>query len=155
MFKTYDQTRLNIIPLIHGEQKKVYVLTGPQKSGVVIFGNDYLFEFDENDQIIIQKSLHQNIIPIEYQEDRKGDVTIHSHVAQTGHLLTASDICTLMLYQKYAGWKSHYVMSPKYVNIWDCQSNNFIMITRKAFQKVSKIQAKIEKKRKKSQGKNR
>jgi hypothetical protein len=41
LFKSYKNTNLNLIPLINGTDKKVYVLTGPQNSGVVIFGNDY------------------------------------------------------------------------------------------------------------------
>jgi hypothetical protein len=45
-FKFYQNTNPNIIPLINGEEKKVYILTGPQQSGVVIFGNDYLLTFD-------------------------------------------------------------------------------------------------------------
>ena len=40
LFKTYENTRLNLIPIIYEGQKKVYVLTGPQQNGVVIFGND-------------------------------------------------------------------------------------------------------------------
>jgi len=42
LFKKYENTNLNIIPLLDKKENKVYVLTGPAQSGVVIFGNDYL-----------------------------------------------------------------------------------------------------------------
>jgi hypothetical protein len=51
LFKTYKNTNLNIIPLINKTDKKVYVLTGPQKDGVVIIGNDYLLTFDKNNKL--------------------------------------------------------------------------------------------------------
>ena len=40
LFKTYKKTNLNLIPLANGSVKKVYILTGPEENGVVIFGND-------------------------------------------------------------------------------------------------------------------
>ena len=64
LFKTYKNTNLNLIPLIHGNEKKVYVLTGPQQNGIVIFGNDYLLTFDKGNKLTLKKQLHKNIIPI-------------------------------------------------------------------------------------------
>jgi hypothetical protein len=40
LFKTYKNSNLNLIPLINNNEKKVYILTGPEQSGVVILGND-------------------------------------------------------------------------------------------------------------------
>lgn len=48
------------------------------------------------------------------------ETTIHSHLPETGDYITATDICTLMLYEKAAKWKSHNVVSEKFLNIWDC-----------------------------------
>ena len=62
LFKTYKNTNLNLIPIIHNGEKKVYILTGPQKNGVVIFGNDYLITFNNNNQLTGKKKLHHNII---------------------------------------------------------------------------------------------
>lgn len=68
LFKTYKNTNLNLIPLINGKDKKVYVLTGPTNSGVVIFGNDYVLTFDNNNKLLIKRQLHKNIIPVYYGE---------------------------------------------------------------------------------------
>jgi len=51
--------------------KKVYVLTGPQQNGVVIFGNDYLLTFDKNNKLTLKKQLHRNIISIKFGGKKK------------------------------------------------------------------------------------
>jgi len=144
LFKRYNNTDLNIIPLIYNNEKKVYVLTGPKKSGVVIFGNDYLLTFDNNNNLIKAKRLHKNLIPIGYGEKQKDgkevETTIHSHLPETGEFITATDICTLMLYEKFAKWKSHNVVSKKYLNIWNCETDELNVISMETIRKFDKNQ---------------
>ncbi|MCB0843477.1 MAG: hypothetical protein KDE26_09510 [Bacteroidetes bacterium] len=149
LVKMYNNTNLNIIPIIHEGEKKVYVLTGPEVSGVVIFGNDYLVTFDENNQVKELKNLHKNIIPISHGADSLETVaTMHSHLPETGDYITATDICTLMLYSKFAKWKTHNVVTPKYLNIWDCTKNELLVMTMDAIEKINKDQKKRKKKKK-------
>ena len=153
LFKFYKNTSLNLIPLIRNKEKKVYILTGPQVSGVVIFGNDYLITFDENNQVVEKKALHKNIISIPYgQEDAEGNRAVgatHSHSSETGDYITATDICTIMLYSKYAGWKTYEVISDNYLNLWDCEKNTLAIISRKALEKIRKHQENKKKDKKK------
>lgn len=148
IFKTYNNTQLNLIPLINGKDKKVYVLTGPQQSGVVIFGNDYLLTFNKDNKHIHTKQLHKNIIPISYGNeegnDLKAESTIHSHLPETGDFITATDICTLMLYEKFAKWKTHNVVSKKYLNSWNCETNELTIIPIDTLKKTEKDQEKRE-----------
>lgn len=138
LFKFYQNTSYNFIPLISKGQKKVYILTGPSKSGVVIFGNDYLLEFDKKNNLKSKKALHKNIIPIEYAGNSQDSVeTIHNHQAETGDYITATDICTLMLYEKYANWSKHIVVSKKYMSVWDCNSDELHVTSMDAVQKIS------------------
>lgn len=153
LFKTYKNTNLNLIPLINGSDKKVYVLTGPQNNGVVIFGNDYLLTFDNNNKLLIKKQLHKNIIPVYYggkeDEDKKSVGAMHSHLPETGEFMTATDICTLMLYEKFAKWEQHIVVSEKYLNIWNCKTDQLTVIPRDVVDKINKDQEKRNKKEKK------
>lgn len=153
LFKTYKNTRLNLIPLIHGNEKKVYVLTGPQQGGVVIFGNDYLLTFDKNNKLQLKKNLHKNIIPIYYGGEEEGkpkvEEAMHSHLPETGEFITATDICTLMLYAKFAGWKSHNVVSDKYLNVWNCETNQLTVISMDIVNKINKSEEKSKRKRNK------
>lgn len=154
LFKTYKSTNLNLIPLITGNEKKVYVLTGPKQNGVVIFGNDYLLTFDNDNNLTSKRQLHKNIIPINYggkEEDGKEiEGTIHSHLPETGELITATDICTLMLYEKFAKWKQHNVISQKYLNIWNCLTDQLTVIPMSTIDKINKDQEKRKKKKQKN-----
>jgi len=40
-FKRYSNSNFNLIPIVSNDEKKVYILSGPKESGVVIIGNDY------------------------------------------------------------------------------------------------------------------
>ena len=150
LFKTYQNTSFNVIPLIHNKKKKVYILTGPQISGVVIFGNDYLITFNSKNEIISKKQLHQNIIPVQYQLEEGKTVigSMHSHSHETGDYITATDVCTLMLYEKYTTWETHNVVSKKYLNIWNCKTNSLMVIPMDVVNKIDKDQ-KFQKTKKK------
>ncbi len=155
LFRTYKNTNLNLIPLISGGEKKVYVLTGPQQNGVVIFGNDYLLIFDQDNKLISKKQLHKNIIPINYggkeEEGKEIEGTIHSHLPETGDFITATDICTLMLYGKFTKWKQHNVVSKNYLNIWNCLTDQLVVIPMGIIDKINKDQEKQKKKNKKEE----
>ena|SRR5690349_11363531 len=144
LFKSYKDMNPNFIPLNDEKGKRVYVLTGPQKEGIVVFGNDYLITFDKNNAIAGKRSLHKNIIPIEYGQ--KGGIKIvssmHSHLPETGDLITATDICTLKLYGKYTKWGQHVVISNSKVSIWDCQKEELVVVTKRAWDKVMEDQKK-------------
>jgi len=135
LFQVYKNSSLNIIPIITGKEKKVYVITGTTRSGVVLLGNDYLINFDKNNKAVSSKKIHQNLIPIDIT---KGDdvSSMHSHLPETGDYITPTDICTLMLYQRFTKWKTHTVLSENYVSFWDGEKNNLAVITREAYQKI-------------------
>jgi len=146
LYKFYENTNPNLIPLINGKERKVYVLTGPSVGGVVIFGNDYLLTFDKKNRLKSQRALHKNIIPIEYgvgeNTEKSGStseptVTMHTHLEETGDFITATDICTLMMYSQYANWKQHYVYTPKYLNIWDCKTQSLTVVRREVIEKIN------------------
>lgn len=136
LFKSYTNTNLNLIPYIKDGEKKVYALTGPKVAGVVLFGNDYLMTFDSQDNLSSKKEIHQNLIPIEFKEGQNAVASIHSHLPETGDFITPTDICTLMLYAKYAEWKRHIVISDNYVSIWNCEAESLVIITREEYDRM-------------------
>lgn len=135
LIKSYNNSQLNLIPLISNEERKVYILTGPNVNGVVLLGNDYLLNFDENNKFISRKALHKNLIPIQYKKEQTEVETMHNHQAETGDYITATDICTLMLYEKFTNWKNHIVLSKKYASIWNCKTNELNIIPAEEFMK--------------------
>jgi len=137
-FKYFKNTSLNIIPLVQKGVKKAYALTGPNANGVVIFGNDYLINFNEANEITTIKTLHKNIIPIYMKADSNKTIlsTMHSHLPETGDFITATDICTLMLYEKFTPWSTHYVISKNNVSIWDCKKDILVILTMDAWKRI-------------------
>lgn len=140
LFKSYSNTSLNIIPIIYKGDKKVYVLTGPKQAGVMLFGNDYLLTFDKSNNILSKEALHKSLIPIFFEEEsgKQSISAMHSHLADKDPFITVTDVCTLMLYQQFSPWETHYVISPKYVSIWNCKSNQLNIVTKEAFDKLKK-----------------
>ncbi len=135
-FAKYNGMDFNTIPLITNGARKVYILTSPKSGGKVIFGNDYVVEFDIKGKVIAKKMLHNNIISTPYANDvqkKNGDmITFHSHAATTGDYITATDICTLLLYQQIAGWSKHIVKAGSFYSLWDCHTNELEMLTKEA-----------------------
>lgn len=146
LFKSFKDMNPNFIPLSDDQGKRVYILTGPQKQGIVVFGNDYLLTFDKENKLKDKKRLHKNIISIEYgkRDDKIVLATMHTHLPETGDLITATDVCTLMLYEKYAQWGQHYVISEKNVSIWDCKKDQLTVMTKKAWDKIYENQKKVK-----------
>jgi len=146
LYKLYNNTELNPVPLISNENHRVYVLTGTNSSGVVIFGNDYQIDFDQNNNIINRQTLHKTIIPAYIS--KPGDTAkiqvagMHSHLPQKSEFITATDICTLMLYERFTTWGSYYVISKNYVSIWDCKKNDLLIMTMEAWKHIEKDQIK-------------
>jgi hypothetical protein len=145
-FKRYNNTELNIIPVIDNNVKKAYVLTSPKLSGTVILGNDYLIDFTKENEIAGIKKLHKNLIPISFTKTDSVLISVHSHLPETGDYITATDICTLMLYSKFTNWTQHYVMSAKNVSIWDIRKNSLVTLTREAWDRIVKDQQERHKK---------
>lgn len=145
-FRNYSNAELNPVPVIHNNIKRVYVLTGTTAHGVILFGNDYLIGFDENNAIISKKRLHKNLIPVFFSTD-KSKIQIsgmHTHLPETGEFITATDICTLMLYEKFTTWNQHIVLSKNYASIWNCKTNELTIKTMEEYQKSNPLKSALE-----------
>lgn len=134
-FKQYTNTHLNIIPLIRNNVRKVYVLTGPKVSDIVIFGNDYLLSFDEKNRLTGTRKLHKDVIVVNYSKEGDSATTAHTHLPETGRFITATDICTIRLYEKFTGWKSHFVISKTDISMWDCKRDILVGLPREEWEK--------------------
>ncbi|URW80930.1 hypothetical protein [Xiashengella succiniciproducens] len=144
-FTFYENTALNPIPLITDKKKRVFILTGTQVSNVVIIGNDYLLEYDKKNRLKNKTQIHKSLLQFPYKSDNpenKMESTYHSHVVSD--YINSTDICTLLLYKDYVEWTKHFVMSNKYVSIFDMEKENLAIMKRKAWEKIYNQQ--IEKK---------
>lgn len=96
--KVPEGYNLNFTLIPFGKKYKMYVLTGTSQPNVIPFGNDYLFIADNYGNIEKWRKFHSELIPvtINYETQSSAEL-IHNHPA-SNPLISASDICTFMLY---------------------------------------------------------
>lgn len=135
LFKNYTNASLNLIPMIKNDLRQVYILTAPKVSGVVLFGNDYLLKFNKENVLVDIEEIHRDFIPVEF-DGRIDSATFHNHKSNEKPFITATDVCTLLLYAKHAGWKRHFVASEDFISIWDCEKECLRIVTREEFDKM-------------------
>lgn len=91
---------------------KLYLIMGTSESGVIPFGNDYLFKANSKGEIIYWNKFHSRMIPTMAEfNGQKVTESFHSHLRTTPYI-TASDICTFRLYAQYTELEKFSVYSP-------------------------------------------
>ena len=91
----------NFVLLESLNEFKLYILMGTSESGVIPFGNDYLFRTNKKGNITEWKKFHSKMIPA-HAKGFESAVHFHSHLKTTPYI-TATDICTFRLYGKLCG----------------------------------------------------
>jgi hypothetical protein len=113
---------INVIPAEEGNLNwnllhidgcdRLYALQGVTKSGVIPFGNDYSFDFNETNEIVKFRRHHKSFLPLPVTTD-KGEPAlevVHSHL-RDNPFITATDICNFLLYGMPAGVEFFSVLS--------------------------------------------
>jgi len=104
--------KLNLILLPFADKYKLYMITGTTQNNEIPFGNDYIFIADKNGKIESWHKFHSRLIPTyTMMNGNKVEESIHSHLMTTP-LITATDICTFMLYAPLYGIDAFSVYSP-------------------------------------------
>lgn len=141
LFKSYKKMNPNFIAISDTKGKRVYILTTPEEPGIIAFGNDYLLTFDNTNRLKEKRRLHDTLTSIPYNRQGGKPVltTMHLHTSETGDLITATDVCTLLLHAPLP-WGQHYVMSPKNVSIWNCEDEDLLIMTKETWDKAAAAQ---------------
>ncbi len=94
----------NFVLIRDNANYKLYILMGTSQSGIIPFGNDYLFRADPVGKITYWKKFHSRLIatPSKAPNGEKVISCMHSHLETTPYI-TATDICTFRLYSALAG----------------------------------------------------
>ena len=91
---------------------KLYLIMGTSESGVIPFGNDYLFKANSKGEITFWEKFHSRMIPTMAEfNGQKVTESSHSHL-RTSPYITATDICTFRLYAQYTELEKFSVYSP-------------------------------------------
>ncbi len=138
-YKKYGNTKFMFVPINDSKGKRVYLLTSSEKEGVITFGNDYLVTFDSDNSINKRIAIHKNLMWTEIETKEKGkDITEawHTHLPETGNKITATDIYTILRYEKITRWKKYSVITETLVSVWDCSTDNLMYLPRQEWDKI-------------------
>lgn len=137
-FSFYDNTSLNFIPVITDKQRNVFILTGPQVSGIVLIGNDYKLTYNKKNEFIKREKIHNSILQFQYKSNKDEspiETTFHSHIITD--YISSTDICTLLLYKDFLEWRQHIVIGEKYVSIFNLENESLFTMKTKDWKKIN------------------
>lgn len=137
-FTYYENASFNLIPIIDGKKRKVYILTASQKQATVFIGNDYLLEYNSKNKLTGKIKLHNSLIELPYKSPNEQEITATMHTHILSNHIEPTDICTLLLYKDYVDWSQHYAINKDYISILDLKKENLVIMTKKAFDKIRK-----------------
>ena len=136
-FSFYENTTLNIIPVIQGKKRRVIIVTASNVENEIALGNDYVLNYSKKNKFKSQEKIHNSLIRFAYgstKEDEEITTTMHSHVLFPA--INSTDICTLLLYKNFLTWKQHYVISKAYVSIFDMEKETLFLMKREAWDRI-------------------
>jgi hypothetical protein len=138
LFKFYQNTSLNLVPIIKNGTKRVYVITAQTAPDEVLLGNDYLINFDKDNDIIRKTKLHNNLIPLGTGGKDAIKASSHQHLGETSPFITATDICAFKLWKAKTTWVISFVVSAGYVSAWHFRDEFLEILTQDEWQKIMK-----------------
>ena len=104
----------NLVLIKENSEYRLYIIMGTSQTGIIPFGNDYLFKADSKGNIIYWKKFHSQMIPTMAELNGLKVISFsHSHLLTTPYI-TATDICTFRLYAQYTELKKFSVYSPAF-----------------------------------------
>lgn len=141
IFKWYKNTNYNIVPLINGNEREVYIMTATQETGVILFGNDYHITFDKHKNPISYEPLHRSLIVFDYKKaDSSVAGNIHTHLPEFSPFMTVTDICIAKLFENITGLHQYTTVSKDYISIWN--GSSLFIIPRAEADSISKDHSK-------------
>ena len=78
---------------IDANTTRMYMLQGVERSGIIPFGNDFSFDFDNDCNVKAFRRYHRSFIPV----SNEGETAFHSHLKDNPYI-TPTDICNFLLY---------------------------------------------------------
>ena len=138
LFKFYQHTSLNLVPVIKNGAKRVYVITAQTAPDEVLLGNDYLINFDNDNNIIKKVKLHNNLIALATGGKDPIKASSHQHLGETSPFITATDVCAFKLWKSKTTWVISFVVSVGYVSAWHFNDEFLEILTQAEWEKIMK-----------------
>ena len=76
---------------------RLYLLQGTTLSKLIPFGNDYSFDFDDDNNVIARRQYHKSFLPVDFSSADGIKKCTHSHLSDNPYV-TPTDVATFLLY---------------------------------------------------------
>ncbi|MER3497782.1 MAG: hypothetical protein C4308_03655 [Chitinophagaceae bacterium] len=86
-----------------------------------------MLEFDKDNKLVSKTAFHKSLIPVNISKPGM-EGAVHTHLPGYSSYMTATDICTILLYQNFAKWKQSMVVSEKYMSIWNFDKSSLPIV---------------------------
>lgn len=96
-----------------------YMIPQQNDNKNIIFGDDYLFVYKPNGEFKDFKHLHNNPIPMPLKKPSDVEIILHTHSNRNSKFITELDIANLIVCKDKLQWTEHFVVSKKYVSIFN------------------------------------
>lgn len=126
--KHYNNSNINLVSVIDENRQEVYIITATSLSDRVLYGNDYLLKFDNNFKLLSVSPLHRGLIPVSRDNSDSAAGHIHTHLPEFSPFITATDICTTLLYMDFLGKAMCNTISKEYISFWNSETMSLIII---------------------------
>jgi|GEM_PF-3155507 len=133
------KTALNIVLLDKSKTTYAYLLTGPQTSGLVPIGNDFLLTLDsKTNKVKLAERLHNSYLPLGADTIKHITSIAHTHLPAHPYI-TPSDICSTLLYHDQVPAQQHYVMGKGFISLLDMNQAEprLIIFTKEAWDRMN------------------
>lgn len=131
--------------IIEKKTDKFYAFMFPQQTDLknIIFGHDYLFTYRLDGEFKDFKFIHNNQIPMPFEKPSDSEVTLHTHANRNSEFISALDIASIIVCKDKLKWKKHFVVSKKYVSIFDLDSLTLTIELKKDYESKTGTKLKI------------
>jgi hypothetical protein len=100
----------------------------------IILGNDYLFVYKLDGEFKDFKHLHNNPIPMSIYKPSDAEIILHTHSNKNSNFISELDVANMIICKNKLQWTEHYVVSKKYVSIFNMGNMNLKIELRKDYE---------------------
>ncbi|AYA36225.1 hypothetical protein D3Y59_03585 [Hymenobacter oligotrophus] len=130
-------TTYNVAVLDQGTAVKAYLLLGATTTGVVPLGADFCLTYGPDGKLQRTQKLHQSYVPLTPPPaGATVQASMHTHLPGFPGLITATDICTLLLYREALPptHQRHVVLGAESASVFELETQELRAVPRQEFE---------------------
>ncbi len=131
--------------IIERKNNLFYAYMTPRQNNTekIILGHDFLFKYKLNGKFKDFKFLHNNPILLPLNNPVDSNVSLHTHSNRNSDFISVLDIAVILISKDRLEWDKHFVISKKFVSIFDVKNTTLSIEFRKEYEQRTGKKLKI------------